>query len=326
MFNELIISDDTEGSLVELAHLNADGGTVGRNPEAAISIDSEAVSFEHAAISFMGGRWFFKDLGSTNRSWINGEEVLPDRWRIIRPGDFVQVGDRILYLKEAGSPIDSPSNTRSLLVLREGEFLGEVSISAEGTVLRVGGLQADLELSRNRSSRPVLVFDSREGELVVKSEAGLLVGLKNGSEVLLPVSLRDRDEVTIEDYQILVNDPSEDVASRIQVGSSERLRDDGGWQERSMDRARFGRSLVGKSRGEDVDSPFDGRVDLGERYWGTRSGGEGRPLAQDSMAFLPPPPPPPPTFMETAQGRSLLISVVILLVGLISVGILLVSR
>jgi hypothetical protein len=326
MVNELIISDDTEGSLIELARLSAQGGTIGRNPEAAISIDSEAVSFEHAVISFMGGRWFFKDVGSTNRSWLNGIEVLPEHWRIIRSGDFIQVGDRILYLQEAESPIDPPSNARSLIVLREGEFLGEAPISSEGPVLRVGGLQGDVELSRNRSSRPVLVFDSKNGELFVKSEAGLLVGLKNGSEVLLPVSLRDRDEVTIEDYQILVNDPSEVGAGRMQDGSSDRLRDDGGWQDRSMDRASFGRSLVGKSQGEDFDRSSDGSVDLGERYWGTRGGGEGRPLAQDSMAFLPPPPPLPPTFLETTQGRLILFSFVTLLVGLISVGFLLVSR
>jgi hypothetical protein len=213
-----------------------------------------------------------------------------------------------------------------LLVLGKGEFLREFSVLNEGVAASVGGLRGDLPLPSAASSRASLVFDVHHGCLFAKGESGLLVGTKNGVEVVLPVELFDRDEIAIGDYQIFVQLPhqggdqgqNEARLTKDTWDVSDRTTSDGSsW----VQRPRFGdMALGGEREGELLGT--DG-AELAARFIGTSAGGEGRPLAQDSLAFLPPPPPRPVPFLNTNEGRWIAAALIVLLVSILLISALL---
>ena len=49
--------------------------TVGREPDADLTIDDAFTSSQHARIVWEGGTWAVHDLGSTNGTQVNGEGV-----------------------------------------------------------------------------------------------------------------------------------------------------------------------------------------------------------------------------------------------------------
>jgi hypothetical protein len=65
--------------------------TIGRVQDNAIRLDEDTVSSRHAAVEFHDGRWWLRDLGSTNGTLLNNEPV--DGQGELRPGDLIQVGN-----------------------------------------------------------------------------------------------------------------------------------------------------------------------------------------------------------------------------------------
>src|SRR3954453_18017669 len=79
--------------------LSAERTVVGRNPEAQIKIDDEAVSWNHLEIGSRGGGLMATHLDSRNGTALNGEPL--DRPRRLRDGDTLIVGDHRLEVKTA---------------------------------------------------------------------------------------------------------------------------------------------------------------------------------------------------------------------------------
>jgi two-component system cell cycle response regulator len=65
---------------------------VGRSDAAAIQVDQELVSREHARVSVLGGTCRIQDLGSTNGTWVNDRRVEEAE---LRDGDLVRVGQTV---------------------------------------------------------------------------------------------------------------------------------------------------------------------------------------------------------------------------------------
>ncbi len=65
---------------------------VGRSDTAAIQVDHEAVSREHARVTVLGGTCRIADLGSTNGTWVNDRRVAETE---LRDGDLVRVGHTV---------------------------------------------------------------------------------------------------------------------------------------------------------------------------------------------------------------------------------------
>jgi pSer/pThr/pTyr-binding forkhead associated (FHA) protein len=72
--------------------------TVGRDPEADVCIDDEAVSWHHLEIETRGGVLMATDLDSRNGTALNGEPL--DRQRRLRDGDVLAVGDHRLEVSD----------------------------------------------------------------------------------------------------------------------------------------------------------------------------------------------------------------------------------
>jgi serine phosphatase RsbU (regulator of sigma subunit)/pSer/pThr/pTyr-binding forkhead associated (FHA) protein len=77
--------------------LERDGTLIGRQPDAAIYLESLAVSRQHARVTCEGESWFVEDLGSSNGTFVNGARVhgrapLTER-------DLLQIGPYVLNLR-----------------------------------------------------------------------------------------------------------------------------------------------------------------------------------------------------------------------------------
>jgi len=73
--------------------------TVGRDPEAAICIDDEAVSWHHLEIEGRGGVLMATDLDSRNGTALNGERL--ERPRRLRDGDVLTIADYRLEVSDS---------------------------------------------------------------------------------------------------------------------------------------------------------------------------------------------------------------------------------
>ena len=66
---------------------------IGRSKSCDINIDDPRVSRNHGTLSRDNkGVWTYRDLGSTNGAYINGDKVVPDEPVEIEPGDNIDIG------------------------------------------------------------------------------------------------------------------------------------------------------------------------------------------------------------------------------------------
>ncbi len=71
---------------------------IGRDPEADVCIDDEAVSWNHLEIESRGGVLMATDLDSSNGTALNGEPL--DRPRRLRDGDVLTIGSHRLEVSD----------------------------------------------------------------------------------------------------------------------------------------------------------------------------------------------------------------------------------
>ena len=109
--NEKVFTS-SESCLVQIAGpqlgkrfvLDEDEFTVGRDVKNNIVVDLDNVSRRHARFLMQDGRVFVEDLGSTNGTYLNDEEV--KQATALRSGDFIKVGGSIFKFL-TGSDLES---------------------------------------------------------------------------------------------------------------------------------------------------------------------------------------------------------------------------
>jgi|GEM_PF-6394458 len=69
---------------------------IGRSSEADIMILDPSVSSTHCLLFYKGGRFFIKDLGSKNGTFVNGEPVILSA---LNDGDLIKIGEREFVFK-----------------------------------------------------------------------------------------------------------------------------------------------------------------------------------------------------------------------------------
>ena len=80
--------------------LNARFFTIGRSSKSDIQIDHESVSRLHAKITSVGGSTQIGDMGSTNGTYVNDEQV---EERTLKDGDLIKIGRTILKFLSGGN-------------------------------------------------------------------------------------------------------------------------------------------------------------------------------------------------------------------------------
>jgi serine phosphatase RsbU (regulator of sigma subunit) len=82
--------------------LNGDGSLVGRQPDAAVYLESLAVSRQHARIGCHEGAWYVEDVGSSNGTYVNGKRVFGRT--PLGERDVLQIGPYVLSLQTDRPP------------------------------------------------------------------------------------------------------------------------------------------------------------------------------------------------------------------------------
>lgn len=157
--------------------LTGERTVVGRDPEAGIHLDDEAVSWNHVEIESRGGVLMATDLDSRNGTALNGEPL--DRPRRLRDGDTLVLGGHRLEVSDpvpgrAGGTVAATGGTVALneeerataaaLVApyrSEGAFAGRPATRAE--------IAEALQVSERTAQRRL---DALAAKLEVPGESG----------------------------------------------------------------------------------------------------------------------------------------------------------
>jgi pSer/pThr/pTyr-binding forkhead associated (FHA) protein len=87
--------------------------TIGRAPDNELTLDSPAVSREHAAVVSREGRWYVEDRGSYNGTFLNGTRVNPGAPLPLRHADRIEIGGESLVFSSPGQ-LHDPEATEPL--------------------------------------------------------------------------------------------------------------------------------------------------------------------------------------------------------------------
>lgn len=166
-----------EGGEPRSVALTAERTVVGRDPEADIQLDDEAVSWNHLEIENRGGVLMATDLDSRNGTALNGEPL--DRPRRLRDGDTLTIGGQRLEISDpvpgrAGGTVaaaapsvplsEEERATAAALVApyrSEGAFAGRPATRAE--------IASELHVSERTAQRRL---DALAAKLDVPGDAG----------------------------------------------------------------------------------------------------------------------------------------------------------
>ena len=99
----------TEGKPPQSLHYNRSELTIGRDPACECPVDDEAVSGQHARLSYHHGQWWVEDLYSTNGTLLNQQSLsMPT---VVVSDDEISCGETHLTitLPEAGLNSSTPS-------------------------------------------------------------------------------------------------------------------------------------------------------------------------------------------------------------------------
>ena len=81
---------------------------IGRDPQCQLRPASPAVSKQHCGIAVRDGKVYVRDCGSTNGTFVNGEQIAAERE--VKSGDRLRVGPLEFDLKvETGAPAAKPA-------------------------------------------------------------------------------------------------------------------------------------------------------------------------------------------------------------------------
>lgn len=80
---------------------------IGRDASATLALQDDQMSRRHARVSAQGDLALVEDLGSTNGTYVNGQQI--EGPRAVRPGDQIRVGLTVIELRTAQDVQRQPS-------------------------------------------------------------------------------------------------------------------------------------------------------------------------------------------------------------------------
>lgn len=203
MVSELILEEVKEGGAV--ASVGTVSGTecvIGREPGEGLTIDNTVISRRHGVFKNIRGNWFYRDLASTNGSWVNGTRVTDSEWRLVRVGDNLQFGSVVLRLAgDVGNALPGVAS-RSLVVFNGEELVGVYPVPEYGRALVIGGNQADIPLADSREDLPGLVVERRGEDVCAFGLSKAEVVNLNGQPISSTVNIKDGDKLAVGPYSI----------------------------------------------------------------------------------------------------------------------------
>jgi pSer/pThr/pTyr-binding forkhead associated (FHA) protein len=200
----------------ELGYVQGARTLVGREPdEGGIAIPIQGVSRNHGMFARLRTHWFYKDMQSTNGSWVNGKQVAANEWKLVRPGDIIQLADAAIKISsdsDAGSSHNKISGFPALggvtlIVFSKGEFIDEFPVPDFGRALVIGGSQGDLQIEGTLEETPNLIIERRSMNVCAYGISKSIKVFHNDTDLTGNVNLSDRDEIKVGHFYIIFNNP-----------------------------------------------------------------------------------------------------------------------
>lgn len=223
----------TKGADAGLMIAVADNAVLGRAGEADIVLKDGKLSRKHARLRLDGGAPVVEDLGSTNGTFVNGEQIGGSR--SLRAGDSIEIGDTILEFtpaEEVRSPdlqatrarqipddlqTPSPARPESVPTFAPGEANGQLQIisgTGAGTSAPVRGSatvgrepECDLQVLDSEVSRRHAKVNVRDGQATLDDLHSANGTYINGERILEPRTLAPGDRIQIGEATIVLNSP-----------------------------------------------------------------------------------------------------------------------
>jgi serine phosphatase RsbU (regulator of sigma subunit) len=122
--------------------LGGDSTIIGRQPDAAVYLESLAVSRHHARIVCDKGAYHVEDLGSSNGTWVNGVQI---KGRVpLREEDELQIGPYVLNLEP--DPPSGPAEPQHVIRARVDALPSNHTLFAQNPAYK---LQVVLEIAQH---------------------------------------------------------------------------------------------------------------------------------------------------------------------------------
>ncbi|MEH0111235.1 FHA domain-containing protein [Tersicoccus sp. MR15.9] len=90
----VVVEGPQEGTVIDLA---AGPVMMGRAQESTLVLEDDYASGRHARLFPQGSRWFLEDLGSTNGTFVNNQQLT--RAVPIEPGTPIRIGKTVIELR-----------------------------------------------------------------------------------------------------------------------------------------------------------------------------------------------------------------------------------
>jgi pSer/pThr/pTyr-binding forkhead associated (FHA) protein len=101
--------------------------TIGRVSDNSLQIDDISVSSHHATLTLVDGDYVYRDIGSTNGSRLNGQDLQPDTDHRLQNGDRLRLGK-----VEGAYESETPSEARPMPEEQDVSLAPASSSSAPG--------------------------------------------------------------------------------------------------------------------------------------------------------------------------------------------------
>lgn len=161
----LVLFDESNG----IEHRLQPGETsIGRGADCSIRVLSSSVSRNHGTFDYDGQHLRYRDLGSSNGSFVNGAAVSAEV--TLSHGDKLMLGDFVFSIFDEDADSDSEDDDATRLVSDEATQVGEepVASTAENDIPAMWSEQAGLE----RASGTEFFNDDSDEDSVAKYRAG----------------------------------------------------------------------------------------------------------------------------------------------------------
>jgi FHA domain len=205
----IVLESIVGNSTKELIRIEYGALSIGREPENDLVVDSSSISRRHGCIVNVSTHWVFKDLHSSNGSWVNGIRIFSGQLKLLRHGDVLQLADfytRISFDPKLDVIGDSSKYVPSLIVLHRDDFQSDFSLGAQNSKLEIGGVGANLLLENIATPGAIITIVNNGTTLELSSHSSEVPVFINGLVVSGTIALGDRDEVLIGEYKLIVND------------------------------------------------------------------------------------------------------------------------
>lgn len=155
---------------------------VGRQAGVHVLIDQASVSRRHAELSYSGGQFVVRDLGSSNGTFVNNSRLVAEQAQVLNNNDTVRFGSTATYrffmrAAPVGQKQATPQNmSMAGITLFQGEAMTLVSVSPVAAPMSQPVLQDDGSLLLPETSHAVpagavATFKTTPGLLVVSDNA-----------------------------------------------------------------------------------------------------------------------------------------------------------